>query len=132
MLTSNMLLIVLCLGYVSRPSLQHMVLIRGLCVLLSGKWFQTISKHMRWIYSCHTFFFGLSEIYVQTISKSIHEEIYWHGTMSMFCFSQKCFRTMLQHIMFPPKKINHSIQTDVGHMTCQTQRVHCNKQCENM
>jgi hypothetical protein len=49
-------------------------------------------------------FFGLSEIYVQTISKSIHGEIYWHGTMSMFCFSQKCFRTMLQHIMFPPKK----------------------------
>jgi hypothetical protein len=77
-------------------------------------------------------FFGLSEIYVQTISKSIHGEIYWHGTMSMFCFSQKCFRTMLQHIMFPPKKINHSIQTDVGHMTCQIQRVHCNKQCENM
>ena len=33
---------------------------------------------------------------------------------------------------FHQKKINHSIQTDVGHMTCQIQRVHCNKQCENM
>ena len=61
----------------------------------------------------------------------------WNHVSDLF-LSKMFPDNVATHGCFPPQKINHSIQTDngfenlVGHMTRHIQRVHCNKQCENM